>query len=434
MCKYYANIGQIVQPEPIIGCPGIDDPAALELETIFEEMPSFVNLTPYKYNGGQLYIDPENGVNSPEIAKRYCINVDWFSATLRGLFLDFNEYGDPNPVVVRDHGEIGLERDLERAGGTKHYKFVYKVYIQGELFGEILTIPRNTAILDGDLSQIKIENHCLYTSDWFEKFTYLCKNLGLVLNNITRLDIALDGHGFLNFHQDYEYGLYEKLGKATLCTYWSGNRVMTGFDVGRKSSSKHLTCYNRSKRIKSDNKTFLYKYWKQNDLDISQDVERLELKLKSKAIKQIENFDPQRLTDPVYLASIMQLHLKNYYEFTEASSDQNVSRRKKIQPVDWSAIKTERIEKAKEVKAPNVLWALKRRITFDMQEFYAKCDTGVNSLFDQVHTRNWELAKLYGVGDWFLVKMKHWEKQKKVHDAIRAQRKAVNYRSHFVNN
>lgn len=437
MCQSYSEINrkinEILEEDGYTGDRyriGFIDSSIFDEDKLMEDFPGLyepVTLPPLGVSG-------VNFTSSPKPGAKYCINVDWFQVTTRGIFLKFDKYAEPEPVIFFDKGEIALERDQDRFGGTKHFKHVYKVFLHGEHFGEFVCTPRNPNILDKHLCQFKIENHHLYSRGWVERVNYLFQSLGVVVNNVTRLDIALDGGGFFDIHEDYEKGFYDKLGKASIVTYRTGNRRLTGFDVGRKSSSKRITCYNRTQKIRTDNKVYIKAYWKRNNLDVSQDVERLELKLKAKAVKDIKDFDMNRLEDCAYLAGIMKAQMSNFYEFVERSTDSNVSRRERISAVDWDELTSERIEKVGEVRPPNVLWSLKRRISFDMLEYYAKQETLAADLFDQVESKNYELARSYGIEDWFIGKLRYWERQKEVHSLIIQERqKAKTFRSQLAN-
>ena len=246
--------------------------------------------------------------------------------------------------------------------------------------------------------------------------------LGTIVNNVNRLDIALDGHGFMDFHEGFERGLYDKKGKAKCCTYRTGRREITGFDIGSRASNKMLTGYVKGKELEVSNKLYIREAWQRNGLHDLDRVERLELKLKAKAVKQIEEFAIDRLEDSVFLASIMRLQLDNFYEFVENGFDTNVSRREEISPIAWSSLETELLHKSKEVKAPNVLWRLRQRISFDMLEFFAKEEQVAFTLLDQVPYECYTLAKAYGILEWFERKIKFWEKEREFHRLIRKEK------------
>jgi hypothetical protein len=242
------------------------------------------------------------------------------------------------------------------------------VYIGGgpDAYATIQTAPRPGGVLDDGFNQMRVLNHEFYREDWAAKLNEVIRGLDLTSNNVTRLDIAIDGHGFFEFFEKFERGEYDKLGKAKYTIYKGGNRQLEGFDWGGRSSDKYLTCYNKTKRIEAENKGYIREFWKLNGLNIANDVERLELKMRGKGVKKIADpetgelgVDLARLEDTQYLAGIFRAQCKNYFEFTLPSSDKNVTRRTRKHPIEWKAFEGLNMERLKTTKAPNEKWRAK---------------------------------------------------------------------------
>jgi hypothetical protein len=320
---------------------------------------SKVKKTPYKYNGGQLYATGKKAV-------KYTINSDWCELTARGVIVP-GYVEDPPRELTFENGSIRLE--LARNGrGTQHYKFVYDVYTDEdpEPFALLLTAPRPGGVLHDGFNQLRVLNYQLYREGWTAKLNRAIRGLGLTLNNVTRLDIAMDGHGFFEFFQKFSRGQYDRVGKGKYSTHNEGNRELTGFDWGGKTSDKHITCYNKTKRIETENKAYVRDFWELNGLSIEKDVERLELKIRAKAIKKIADpetgelgVDLARLEDAQYLSGIFRAQCKNYFEFTLPSNDTNVTRRDRISPIDWEAFDGVQMQRLPTTKAPNEKWRAK---------------------------------------------------------------------------
>jgi len=318
-----------------------------------------VTKTPSKYNGGQLY-------KTAKKAAKYTINADWLEVTLRGTIVPGYVEQAPQELTFAD-GRIVLK--LARNGrGTQHYKFVYDVHIGNDPdpYATILTAPRPGGVLDDGFNQMRVLNHELYREGWAAKVGEVIRGLDLTLNNVTRLDIAIDGGGFFEFFEKFDRGEYDKLGKAKYTIYKGGNRQLEGFDWGGKTSDKHLTCYNKTKRIEKENKAYISDFWKLNGLNIANDVERLELKMRGKGIKKIADpetgelgVDLSRLEDTQYLAGIFQSQCERYFEFTLPSKDKNVTRRERAHPIDWKAFEGLNMERLPTTKAPNEKWRAK---------------------------------------------------------------------------
>ncbi len=370
-----------------------------------------VILTPYKYNGGQLY---KHCVS----VKRMVINVDWFECSTLGCFLDIN---NPKEVIACSD-DVYLVRDEKRPKGTKHFENCYLVYLHGELFGHINTTPR-ASILDSNLSLFKIENYILYQRGWLARFDYILDSIGIEKYNVSRLDIAIDGAGFINDYEGLVARKYDKVGRAKMTTMHEANGDVEGFYIGSRSSVKFIRCYDKTKELKAnEGKGYIKQWWQKNNLQVSQRVERLELSIKRGAIKLIKDFDYSKLENSAYLAGVMKGLFNGLYQFREKKNkDSNVSRLKKYDAVDWSYFDANDVDRVSKTNKPNVIWAAQQTISFTMRESYAGLETKGEDLWDSAYKRSFDLAVKYGILDWFKSKLNKWKKEKKYHDKMRSE-------------
>lgn len=331
---------------------------------------SEVDLDPSRYNGVQLYQPAKNGL-------KYCINVDRLVITLRGKLVD-NLCSSPPAQLTYDDNNIQLEL-IDDGRGTKHYCFKYHLYVGDDQqpFALLLTAPRPGGILEDDLNECKILNEWFYTEKWTAKLRYVLSALPTELNNVTGLDVALDGPGFLPFFQRFQRGEIDRMGRGAWKLHGEGQREITGFDWGRRTAARWLTAYNKSKELRDAKKApkpYIPAFWQRSGLGVDGDVERLELKLRSEAIKRIVDpatgnmgLELERLEETAYLAGIMRSQFKNWFEFVPAGEDENLSRRKKklgtVDPVDWAAIKNIEMKRASKVNKPNEKWRAERATT-----------------------------------------------------------------------
>lgn len=375
-----------------------------------------VILTPYKYNGGQLYVRRQN----PE--KKLLIGVDWFECTVNGSFL--GNTSNPTDILSFSDGDIVLVKDEHRPNGTKHFQYCYQVYLHGERFGIVNTVPRSS-VLNDSLSIIKIDNHILYQRGWVARLEFVMKELGVVLHNVTRLDIAVDGGDFLNDYTGLISGGYTKVGRATMQTQHTHNGSVQGFYIGTRSSEKYIRGYNKSLELKkSCNKGYISDFWANNGLS-GDNIERLEITLKRKAMQRITDFDMGRLEDSEYLAGIMCSQMQKLYVLVPSGGDTNVTRKTKIQVVDWSYFNAVEVYRETKVNSPSVVWAVQRAVSFDMRESYSGLeDIGVN-LWDQAYTRCSARCEKYGILDWFTDRLPKWEKEKDYHTIMRKRYDSV---------
>ena len=378
-----------------------------------------VKIVPYKYNGGQLYIE---GKKPKELAK-YTINPDWVEISTLGRFIDPEK---PEDIIYFDDSDIILIRDENRANGTKHFRFVYLIYVDGEQFGHINTIPRSST-LDANISLLKVENYLLYKRGWINDLSDVINSMGVSFYNISRLDIAIDGHGFLSDYGNIITKKYKKVGRAKTSTEHKANGDVEGFYVGSKSSEKFIRGYNKTVELKkSQNKGYIELFWIKNNLDRSKEVERLELTLKSKAIKKVKDFDWTKIGDADYLAGMMKSMLKGFYQFTDnENKDTNVTRKEKIEAVDWSYFDCIKVDRLSKVDKPSVVWAAQQKIRFDMMESYAGLEDTGEHLWENAYAKSYDTAKKYGILKWFGSQLPKWKKKKEFKDLMREKVKEV---------
>jgi len=374
-----------------------------------------VFLTPYKYNGGQLYIRPQK----PN--KTLLIGVDWFEFTVNGQFIDSIE--NPKNILSFSDGDIVLIKDELRPNGTKHFKYCYTAYLHGEKFGTINTVPRSS-VLSPTVSIFKVENHILYQRGWVARTEFIMNELGVNLHNVTRLDIAVDGGQFLNDYKDLDKGVYKQIGRGTRSSHYRGNEL-EGFYIGSRASEKYLRGYNKTKELKkSANKGYIKDFWTKNGLEHGEDledVERLEITLKRKAMQRVKDFDMGRLEDASYLAGLMCSQVQKLYVFIENSGDSNASRRTKIQPVDWSYFDAVEVERLNKTNEPSVVWAAQQSVSFEMRESYAGLGEIKGDLWEQAFSRCHSRCEKYGILEWFTNKVPKWQREKVYHEKMRLE-------------
>lgn len=298
---------------------------------------------------------------APEQEKKvkYTITLDWFEALVTGYLVDFDS---PLDKYEYDGGNIVL---VKQDVATRFYKYRYDVSLFGKIFAHINCCPRNTAILKADMIQFQAVNNVMYEVGFIERAKYIFDKMGWQMHNVSRLDIAIDGVRCLDICKKVKTQLnrtakWNKLGKTDMQVFLTGSKgILTGYDVGSRSSSKWITCYNKTVELEMSNKFYIRDMWERTGLDTSVPVERIELKLRNEAIKCVENFDWLRLDDFEYLASIFRTHCKNFFEFTKVNDkEKNVSRRKRMKWIDWDAIGGVRLPKLS-TKQSNEVYRMK---------------------------------------------------------------------------
>lgn len=265
--------------------------------------------------------------------------------------------------------------------GTKHFQAKYNAFLGDEAqpFATVITYPRKGGILPDYLSQIKVENRELYAKGWTTRLINLLSALRVEINNISRLDIAVDSNcvgndTFIGIYKGYKNNIIESVGRKVYNTMHDHGNDTQGFDWGRKTSAKMLTGYIKSATIAKDGKQYVSDRWKLNGIN-DERVERLELKLRTDCIKRtvspndgLAGVDISQLENGGYLAGIMRAHLKGWFEFVPITSDSNKSRRERIQIIDWDNLSAEYLERIPTTKPTNEVWAAKHAISKGLRD------------------------------------------------------------------
>ncbi len=310
-----------------------------------------------------------NVIDLTPVGAKYAITTDWFSAILSadaGL-IDFES---PLPLYSFDFGHIVFKKMELCAPMFKHG---YEIILDGKDFGRVHVSPRSKAIFKENEMQFELCNNIHYEIAWTESLDYLLKKMSWKVANVSRLDIALDGIGFFDVMKKLFRGEIEKTGKSKIQFFTNSKINLEGCDIGKRSSNKWVTCYDKSAELEKSNKYYIKKFWERTGLDTER-VERMELKLRNEAIKMIHNFDWKKLSDFEYLASIFRTYVEGGYvvnqetgnmkltrgivDFVEKGTDSNVSRKKRIQFINWDYLGGEKLERLS-TKQSNEIYRMK---------------------------------------------------------------------------
>lgn len=328
---------------------------------------------------------------------KYTICLDWFEALLTG---DLVEFQTPLTEYKYDLGKIVLKQtDIQ----TKIFKYNYDIFFKGKLFGAVNVTPRNSAIIKSNTVQFKAENNVLYEEGFIRECRYVFKKLGWKVKNISRLDIALDGIGFVDFIQDWKYEKkYTKLGKASDTMLEQQDNFLACY-IGRRASEKMIRCYVKSIELEKSNKYYIGDFWKKSNLQTGENgrVERLEITLKNEALKKIRYFDWRELENFEYLASLMKTSFENFFEFVEKSDIKNTSQKKRVEFIDWENIGAVHLERLS-TKETSELYRMKQGAKTLFGCYIASGST----LYADMA---WEMAENINCQQWYIDHLERWE-------------------------
>lgn len=263
---------------------------------------------------------------------KYVINVDWFQCLLSGnpfkTFENISVYEFPNSEFTAVKEKIQ----------TPHFLNAFRIVRNGRPFAQVLTHPRNPEILGHDTIQVKVENARLYEVGWLDTFKNLLSQFSWRVKNISRVDIALDGHGFIDVGQKWYKEKIMCVSSAHFRPRLQKGHGLISYELGDRSSDRSLICYDKSKELEISNKYYIRDAWNAAKLDTTANVERLEICLRNEYFKKIENFKWSELDNFEYLASLMKTALHKFYQFYYPTENARVSRCRKFDFIKWENI------------------------------------------------------------------------------------------------
>ena len=287
------------------------------------------------------------------MAIAYTCNLDWFTATLTGdpmLFEDLPE------VINRAGNSVTLQRGKFY---NKHYQAGYHIAVSGRPFAQVLVKPREGNALQPSFVQFTAINQALYEIGFIAEFETVCEVLGWKWRNPTRIDIALDGHGFNKIIEDVMHRKVRQIGSASYGLHFQSQNRLQGFSWGKGNSDKYMRCYDKTAELQASNKWYIKEFWERAGLDQEENVHRLEVVLRNDELKKYDDFTPLHLDNFEYLATLMRSSFQKWFQFADPETDTNVSRMKIVEYIEWDQIGGGLLDKATSIP-PNEYFRLKQ--------------------------------------------------------------------------
>lgn len=180
----------------------------------------------------------------------------------------------------------------------KSYHLSYSVEVDGKRIGTIDSNPVR-ATYAANMVHFRTTNQLLYTSELLSSINRLIADFNLVLNNYSRIDIAIDTNvdvmkrfekyffdpEHYHFHRNKTqidkintFGTVERNGETNYTLYLANN-----------VNGRSLKLYNKSIEIvESSKKHYITEFHRNNGLNINQDIWRFELSITNDAISEYE--------------------------------------------------------------------------------------------------------------------------------------------------
>lgn len=261
------------------------------------------------------------------------ISIDWLQ-----LYVDLThlDYSTDFEIKLLDYG-------------TKHFKILEEIYLQGSLFASIQREPRSD-ILKAHTGIIKIENSILYYADAELIINNFLNECGITILNITRLDIAVDFKQFKNglLPQNLIKGFMKEKylkngrGKYTLIGEQKNVLDVSYLRFGTRASDVNVILYNKSLEMRQKvHKQYISDTWKKLKGSPMADVWRIEFSLKSKATTfldettgEIQVIDLSILSNNKQKTEIVSALEKRYFEFKINDGKANKTRMPRLSLLD----------------------------------------------------------------------------------------------------
>jgi hypothetical protein len=285
---------------------------------------------------------------------------------------------------------------------SPHFLNQFRIVIAGRGYGHILCNPKSPEIIKENTIQFKVENARLYEVGWLDTFKNILEVFNWRMLNVTRVDIALDGHNFLAIGKKWISGKILPLSKAAFLPRLNSKLDLLSYEFGSRISDRSLICYDKTKELEISNKFYIRDMWRAANLDTTTNVERLEVCLKNEWFKKLEGFQWKDLDNFEYLASLMRTALEKFYQFTYPQENARVTRRRKYDFIDWNNIGGAYLMKNTALKS-NEVHSFKRA-SKTLYLVYKR--TGLETHLQ--HSR--ELAININCLQWWIDKLEHWDK------------------------
>lgn len=228
---------------------------------------------------------------------------------------------------------------------TRHFKDVFIGFVGDKEIFSLVCNPHSPK-LDKQIAILKLNNSVLYTDNFKILLLDVLKELGLIFQSITRLDLAYDFNKFSNgtdpqiFIQRFMSNEYIKRNKSNFKVQGFHDKKHT-FDYLRFGSPTSIVSYylyNKSKEMRDvKHKPHIFDTWIKNNLDIDSDIWRLEFSITSNRNTLINtdsgeciNFNSLDILEAKYIVPLYHTLVNNYFVFYKNQGQKIKSRNRRL--------------------------------------------------------------------------------------------------------
>lgn len=285
----------------------------------------------------------------------HLVSIDWLS-----IYCDCS--------AMQPHQDYIFDKE---AYGTSVYADMYTIYLYGEEIAILTCNPRSSALKKGT-GVLKIVNPILYQIGLADIVYNLLQSCNIVPINISRLDLCADFNhfdGYPNMQVFFQDFLNIKLWKIGAAKYKVCANKATEFDCdyfkliglqssrhtyqylrfGSKVSKVSAYLYNKTQEFRDvKRKNYIAEAWKENGIEESKEVWRLEFSLKGDGIKFLNQEtkmwqakDLEMVLDPIQRTQVYNaLYLKYWdYRINDGQKRKDRMKRAKLLPIESSILK-----------------------------------------------------------------------------------------------
>jgi len=331
------------------------------------------------------------------LKKPYSICLDWLELIVTGKISVLET--DIRMGSVQENYIFSERFSLSKTNGHKRigFKFCFSIYLDNNNIG-YLFYGNNGKLrfANPDSILIHIENHVLYQTDLAEKLYFILNTLQLSFSHYFRIDIALDGSGliaqFNTLTNSKKYFRKRKIFQSGIID--EQTKLHSSFILGSRNSEKYISIYDKTEEMEKSGKPYIKDFWQKNNLDTSKNVDRMELRLKTKALKSFSvNFTC--LENPSYLASFFNSIAGNFLEFFNSN---NTSK----SLIDWSYFEKIKINKLPQTQKAFSLRSRQTGIKMLYEEFVKTDDKEIASVLKKI-------SASYNLNSWVVKSIPKWD-------------------------
>lgn len=306
--------------------------------------------------------------------------------------------------------------------GTRQYKCLYTIFNDNEEVAYLQTCPYSR-ILDEHGCVIKFANRLLYSPNMWVEINKVLLSLSIEVLNISRLDICSDFNEFEDAYQcedlikDFLSQIIRKKGRATGQVGFRQTKKGMRYNAltfGTRESDTRVYLYNKSLELREQvDKPYIRDTWRENGLDMSRDVWRLEISLKSKAMEMYNKeakrkikFTKENLQDKLH--ELYDTMVKALFTFV-VPDNANISRCTviKLLPLEYAFTRAIVRNVTGSDRAERILIKQLHFITQRYRYFSTLDHIGETINADMLKT---SLIKACDLKDWYLYKKEVWDK------------------------